>query len=213
MDVCPPGFMPISDAYETIVQTLEPDARPGDDYLDKLLKDQGDDAFTAAFDKAVEAEKRAERLLADALANKQLARWICVDGNMLHRHVRKTWEPDPSCPGLDAGLPDFTVSGDRDGNMVFVEERELILWINSQLTGVTVARPTQETKPTKENKLAEELQRRYPHGRPSKTIPERGAEFCGGEIGGISARACPHLSQAKAQTKCRPARKLRAVFS
>lgn len=26
-------------------------------------------------------------------------------------------------------------------------------------------------------------------------------------------RACPHLSQAKAQTKCRPARKLRAVFS
>ena len=41
MDVCPPGFMPISDAYETIVQTLEPDARPGDDYLDKLLKDKG----------------------------------------------------------------------------------------------------------------------------------------------------------------------------
>ena len=26
-------------------------------------------------------------------------------------------------------------------------------------------------------------------------------------------RACPHLSQARAQTKCRPARKLRAVFS
>lgn len=85
--------MPISDAYETIVQTLEPDARPGDDYLDKLQKDQGD----AAFDNAVEAEKRAERLLADALANKQLARWICLDGNMMHQHVRKTWEPDPSC--------------------------------------------------------------------------------------------------------------------
>ena len=89
----------------------------------------------------------------------------------------------------------------------------MILWINSQLTGVTVARPTQETKPTKENKLAEELQRQYPDGRPSKTIPELCVEFCGGEIGGISARACPHLSQAKAQTKCRPARKLRAVFS
>jgi hypothetical protein len=27
------------------------------------------------------------------------------------------------------------------------------------------------------------------------------------------SRACPHLSQARAQTKCRPARKLRAVFS
>jgi hypothetical protein len=26
-------------------------------------------------------------------------------------------------------------------------------------------------------------------------------------------RACPHLSQARAQTRCRPARKLRAVFS
>ena len=26
-------------------------------------------------------------------------------------------------------------------------------------------------------------------------------------------RACPHLSHARAQTKCRPARKLRAVFS
>jgi hypothetical protein len=51
----------------------------------------------AAFDNAVEAEKREERLLADALANKQLARWICVDGNMMHQHVRKIWEPDPSC--------------------------------------------------------------------------------------------------------------------
>ena len=29
----------------------------------------------------------------------------------------------------------------------------------------------------------------------------------------FAARACPHLSQARAQTKCRPARKLRAVFS
>ena len=40
MDARLPGFMPISDAYETIVQTLEPDARRGDDYLDKLQKDQ-----------------------------------------------------------------------------------------------------------------------------------------------------------------------------
>lgn len=188
MDACPPGFMPVSDAYETIVQTLEPDARPGDDYLDKLLKDQGDAAFDAAFDKAVEAEKRAERLLADALANKQLTRWICVDGDMLHRHVRKTWEPDPLSPGLEAGLPDFTVSEDRDGNMVFVEERELILWINSQLTGVTIARPIQKTKPTKVGTLAEELARRYPDGRRSKTFPELCKEFRGGEIGGISLR-------------------------
>jgi hypothetical protein len=180
--------MSISDAYETIVQTLEPDARPGDDYLDTLLKDQGDAAFSAAFDNAVEAEKRAERLLADALANKQLARWICVDGNMLHLHVRKTWEPDPLYPGLDADLPDFTVSGDSDGNMVFVEERELILWINSQLTGVTVAKPIQKTKPKKENNLAKELRHRYPNGRPSKTIPELCQEFRGGEIGGISPR-------------------------
>ena len=74
MDACPPGFISISDAYEKIVQTLEPDARPGDDYLDTLLRDQGDAAFSAAFDNAVEAEKRAKRLLADALANKQLAR-------------------------------------------------------------------------------------------------------------------------------------------
>jgi hypothetical protein len=28
-----------------------------------------------------------------------------------------------------------------------------------------------------------------------------------------AARACPHLSQASAQTSCNPARKLRAVFS
>ena len=29
----------------------------------------------------------------------------------------------------------------------------------------------------------------------------------------LSPRPCPHLSQARAQTSCNPARKLRAVFS
>ena len=33
------------------------------------------------------------------------------------------------------------------------------------------------------------------------------------KLGLLITRACRHLSQAKAQTKCRPARKLRAVFS
>jgi hypothetical protein len=43
-----------------------------------------------------------------------------------------------------------------------------------------------KAKPTKVEALAEELRRRYPDGRRSKTIPELCKDLAGGEIGGFS---------------------------
>lgn len=128
-DSCPTGFCPVKDAYEEAVSRLEPDARPGDTYLLALDEVESD----AAWAKVDDAEKRAEKLFADALANGQLMRWVKnQDGTMHHLHVRENWEPC-GFPGLDSDLPDFTVPSRRDGRMVFIEKAELSRWINSRL--------------------------------------------------------------------------------
>ena len=63
------GYLSISEAYEKIVVTLEPHARPSDDYLLSLDEDERD----ADFDSAHDAEKRAEKLFADALVPFELS--------------------------------------------------------------------------------------------------------------------------------------------
>jgi hypothetical protein len=75
------GYLSISEAYEKIVATLEPHARPSDDYLLSLDEDERDEAFDSAHD----AEKRAEKLFADALANKQLTRWRMLNDGTMER--------------------------------------------------------------------------------------------------------------------------------
>jgi hypothetical protein len=157
MDERSPGFCKISEAYEKIVATLEPSARPGDDYLlhqfDEVQKGTDVDKATVEdlnaeleknLNKALEAEKRAERLFADALKNGQLVRWVWAreSGKMTPREVREIWEPDPVCPGLDSNLPDFTIPSYLDGSLVFIEERGLNEWIASQLAARNGNAPT-----------------------------------------------------------------------
>jgi hypothetical protein len=102
------SYLSISEAYEKIVATLERHARPSDDYLLSLDEDERD----AAFDSAHDVEKRAEKLFADALANKQLTRWRMLnDGTMVRVSVVEEWKPRDlglGVPGLDSHLPDFT---------------------------------------------------------------------------------------------------------
>jgi hypothetical protein len=62
-----------------------------------------EDERDAAFDSAHDAEKRAEKLFADALANKQLTQWRMLnDGTMVRVSVVEEWKPsDLGVPGLD----------------------------------------------------------------------------------------------------------------
>jgi hypothetical protein len=107
------GYLSISEAYEKIIATLEPHARPSDDYLLSLDEDERD----AAFDSAHDAEKRAEKLFAGALENGQLTRWRMLnDGPMVRVSVIEEWKPsDLGVPGLDSHSPAFTDSSDGDG--------------------------------------------------------------------------------------------------
>jgi hypothetical protein len=57
------GYLSISEAYEKIVATLEPHARPSDGYLLSLDEDERD----AVFDSAHDTQKRAEKLFVDDL--------------------------------------------------------------------------------------------------------------------------------------------------
>jgi hypothetical protein len=102
------GYLSISEAYEKIVATLEPHARPSDDYLlsldDDYLLSLDEDERDAAFDSAHDAEKRAERLFAGALEHGQLTRWRMLnDGTMVRVSVVEEWKPsDLGVPGLDS---------------------------------------------------------------------------------------------------------------
>jgi hypothetical protein len=111
--------------------TLEPYARPSDDYLLSLDEDERDAAFNLAHD----AEKRAEKLFADALANKQLTRWRMLnDGTMVRVSVVEEWKPsDLGIPGLDSHLPDFTDSRDGNGSMICIEMKQLNGWLRTQV--------------------------------------------------------------------------------
>jgi hypothetical protein len=84
---------------------------------------------------AHDAEKRAEKLFADALANKQLTRWrMLKDGTMVRVSVIDEWKPsDLGVPGLDSHLPDFTDSRDGDGSMVCIDTKQLSGWLRTQL--------------------------------------------------------------------------------
>jgi len=125
------GYLSISEAYEKIVATLEPHARPSDDYLLSLDEDERD----AGFDSAHDAEKRAERLFAYALENGQLTRWRMLnDGTMVRVSVVEEWKPsDLGVPGLDSHLPDFTDSSDGDGSMICINRKQLKGWLRTQL--------------------------------------------------------------------------------
>jgi hypothetical protein len=124
------GYLSISEAYEKIVATLEPPARPSDDYLLSLDEDERD----AALDSAHDAEKRAEKLFADALANKQLTRWRMLDDGTIRVSVVEEWKPsDLDVPGLDSDSPDFTDSSDGDGSMICIDMKQLNGWLRTQL--------------------------------------------------------------------------------
>jgi hypothetical protein len=125
------GYLSISEAYEKIVVTLEPHARPSDDYLLSLDEDERD----ADFDSAHDAEKRAEKLFASALENGQLTRWRMLnDGTMVRVSVVEEWKPsDIGVPGLDSHLPDFTDSSDGDGSMICIEMKQLNRWLRTQI--------------------------------------------------------------------------------
>ncbi len=129
MDLVPPGFISISEAYEKIVTTLEPRARPTDDHLLSLDEKKRDSAFDTAHD----AEKRAEKLFSDALENGQLTRCRMLNGTMVRGIVRDEWKPSAlGIPGLDSHSPDFTDSSDGDGSMVCIDEGQLNRWLHAQ---------------------------------------------------------------------------------
>jgi hypothetical protein len=71
------GYLSISEAYEKIVATLEPHARPSDDYLLSLDEDERDAAFDSAhelFGRLQECVDRFRRF-AD-LADEAIERWM-----------------------------------------------------------------------------------------------------------------------------------------
>jgi hypothetical protein len=130
MDLVPAGYVTISEAYEKVVATLEPRARPGDEYLISLDEAARDVAFRTAHD----AEKIAERSFADALANGRLKRWGMSNGTMVRGIVSEEWKPTAlGVPGLDSDFRDFTDSRDGDGSRIYIEEKQLNQWLQTQL--------------------------------------------------------------------------------
>jgi hypothetical protein len=157
MDSCPPGFCSITEAYEEFVSKLEPSARPGEIDLSDPELDEG--AIVAVYDNAHDAEKRAEKVWADALASGLLTRWVNTNGRMEHRKVRELWQPSElGVPGLDSKLHNFTDTFRSDDRMIFIKKLELNQLIQSILNSgghVKTSTSDNEVRTLIRNKLIE----------------------------------------------------------
>ena len=123
----PPTLMRIVDAFEQAVASLDPSARPGDEYLSTL---GGDEAYV--YNKIDIAERRIDRLIRDALAYGELTPLVRSGQQFEILSDREAWCVEALIPGFQAKTHHLLNPGPVDDREVFIERKAFEKWLQSQ---------------------------------------------------------------------------------
>jgi hypothetical protein len=125
----PEGHIPVKVAYERAVGTLEPEARPGDEYLMAL----DEDAAAHAYARISAAELQIESLLRDALAKKELPSFVEVAGRLETIRNTEVWRDKPV--RIEGAISLENIFAPDEPQMAFVEERQFDRWLSKVREG------------------------------------------------------------------------------
>jgi hypothetical protein len=125
----PEGYIPVKVAYERAVGTLEPEARPGDEYLMAL----DEDAAAAAYARIDAAGLQIESLLRDALAKKELPSFVEVAGRLETIRNTEVWRDKPV--RIEGAVSLDNIFAPDEPPMAFVEEGQFDRWLSKVREG------------------------------------------------------------------------------
>jgi hypothetical protein len=138
----PKGYIPLKVAYECAVGTLEPEARPGDEFLTALAVDvskeddpKGSAAKTerAAYARIDDAELQIESLLRDALAKAELPTFVEVAGRLELIRNTEVWRDKPV--RIEGAVSLDNIFAPYEPQMAFVEEGQFDRWLSKVREG------------------------------------------------------------------------------
>jgi hypothetical protein len=125
----PEGYIPVKVAYERAVGTLEPEARPGDEYLMALDEDDA----AAAYARIDAAGLQIESLLRDALAKKELPSFVEVAGRLETIRNTEVWRDKPV--RIEGAVSLDNIFAPDEPPMAFVEEGQFDRWLSKVREG------------------------------------------------------------------------------
>jgi hypothetical protein len=125
----PKGYIPLKVAYERAVQTLTPEARPGDDYLMALDEDSAADAYVRIDD----VELQIESLLRDALAKAELPSFVEVTGRLELIRNTEVWLDKPA--RIEGAISVGNIFAPDELQMTFVKEGQFDSWLSKGREG------------------------------------------------------------------------------
>ncbi len=135
----PEGYIPLNIAYERAVGTLEPEARPGDEYLTALAlaedvaKEDAAKAAQTAYARIDDAELQIESLLRDALAKAELPSFVEVAGRLELIRNTEVWRDKPV--RIKGAVSVDNIFAPDEPQMAFVEEGLFDRWLSKVREG------------------------------------------------------------------------------
>ena len=135
----------VSTAYEIAVAALAPEARPGDEYFEKLIKDSKEPEITIDFEEIDRLESRVHRLFVDALAGRRMLVYHRLNGEWKEAGDPENWRTAGfGVPGA-LSLTDESSTCGSDGKLdAYVNRAEFEKWLAAELlTNAPILKPPQ----------------------------------------------------------------------